>query len=186
MGANSFSSAGEPRCAGRHEIRALRQELVVLAGHRGGVNRSLGLWSGLVTEPQLLGLSIPRRFKDFPSSGCGVSRDRASGEPRHTWDPLGGGTFPQPPRPVSRWLRVGTTPACPSAVSASAPLGSRCGSTALAMPAAASLSRSARWTCGRRADWSRLKRFGTAAMRCDGFSAVAPSGRFLRSASLFN
>jgi len=183
IGAGSFSSAGKPRCSGRYDAKALRREQVMPAGHRGGVDRSLGLWSGLVTEPQPLGLSIPKRFKDFPASGCGVSRDRASGEPRHTWYPFGGGTFSQPPRPVSRWLRVWTTPASPSAVSTSAPLGSRCRSTARAMPPASSPSRLGHWTCGRRADWSRLKRFGTVAMRCDSFGAAAPPGRLLRSES---
>jgi hypothetical protein len=37
--------------------------------------------------------------------------------------------------------------------------------------------------CGSTEYWSRLKRFGTAAMRCEGSSAAAPSGRLLRSAS---
>ena len=183
MGASSFSGAGEPQGTGRYEAKALRQEPVVLADHLGGVDRSLGLWFGLATDPRCPGQSIPKRFKDFLASGCSVTCDLASGEPRHTWDLLGGETYLRLSRPVSRWLSVRTTPTCPPVVSASASSGSCCRSTALAMPPASSPSRLACRTCGCRADWSRLKRFGTVAMRCDSFGAAAPSGRLLRSES---
>ena len=88
-------------------------------------------------------------------------------------------------RPVSRGRGAWTTPVGSPALSASRQLRSPSSSAARATPSPPSPSPPARWICAGPEYWSRLKRFGTVATRCDGSSAAVPTGRLPRSANGF-
>jgi hypothetical protein len=183
IGASHWSSVGEPQTASRCDARVLHPAPTVFGGRGDNATSSSRVRAGSMTQAEVVASILERFNSPFGSIfdvGPGFASETAAACSARTRR-----ATPPARRSVSRGRCAWTTPVGSPALSASRQLRSPSSSAVRATPSPPSPSPPARWICAGPEYWSRLKRFGTVATRCDGSSAAVPTGRLPRSANGF-